>query len=87
VNSGFQVLPNPVADRLTITYKLMDETDVKLVIYNLNGAIVKTPVRGERQSKGNYNMAVDVSGLKPGSYLISLSLNNYRQTSKICIAK
>jgi len=87
VKSGFQIFPNPVTGRLTITYNLLEETDVELIIYNLKGSIVKTPISSEHQPKGNYNKVVDVSGLKSGSYLVSLSLNKFKQTLKICITK
>lgn len=87
VNSGFQVFPNPVNERLTVTYELPEKADVKLIIYSLKGDIVKTPIRNEHQLKGNYNKVVDVSALKPGTYLVSLSLNNFKQTVKFCITK
>jgi hypothetical protein len=85
--SGFQIFPNPGSKLVTITYSLSEETDVELVIYNLNGTKVKTPITLERQSKGNYQKRIDVSGLKEGLYLVSLSLNNFSQGLKFCITK
>lgn len=85
--TGFHVYPNPVFDNLTIHYKLSEETNVELIIYNLKGSIVKIPVSGEHQLKGDYHKVVDVSDFREGSYLVSLSLDNFKQTIKFCIVK
>jgi hypothetical protein len=85
--SGFQLFPNPVSKHVTVSYNLSDETVVELVIYNLNGTVAKTLIDHEQQSKGPYQKVADISGLKEGHYLASLSLNNFKQTLKLCIKK
>lgn len=85
--SGFQLFPNPVSKYVTITYDLSDATVVDLVIYTLNGAVVKTLINHEHQAKGPYQIIADVSGLVEGHYLVSLSLNHFKQTLKLCIKK
>jgi hypothetical protein len=85
--SGFQIFPNPVSRQVTVSFNLLEETDVKLVVYNLNGILVKTLINYDHKLKGNYHMIFDLSDLEEGQYLASLYLNNFKQSVKFCIIK
>jgi hypothetical protein len=83
----FRIFPNPVTKHATITYNLSETTDILLVICNQNGVAVKTLINHERQGKGNYRKNVDVSDLKEGLYLVSLSSEKFSKVLKLCISK
>jgi hypothetical protein len=83
--SGLQLFHNPLSKKVTIAYNLDESTQVELVLYDMNGAITKTLINRELQSKGSYLVTVDVSGMKQGVYVVSLSTANYKQSVKLCI--
>ncbi len=70
------VSPNPFRDALTIDYILPEDTHVNLVIYDLNGRVIKQLVN-ENQAEGSHRIvwdALNSSGynLHNGIYLIKI---------------
>jgi hypothetical protein len=67
--SGFNIYPNPATDELIIRSKQEDRNITSIKIYNAMGALVidKTGLPGRNEVR------INVSGLKPGMYLLSAS--------------
>lgn len=84
---GMLLFPNPVSGQVNVSYNLTEDADVKLIVYNLKGSIVKKLIDNERQAKGAYQKNFDLSTLEAGQYLASLSFNNFSQSLKFCITK
>ena len=80
------VYPNPFNTSTKIRYTVPQKSDVKLMIYNINGQQIKSLVN-EKMEKGSYNISwagVDDSNLsvKPGVYFCRLLLNGESVQSK-----
>jgi hypothetical protein len=87
VNNGFQLFPNPASKNVTLEYNLNETTDVQIIINKLDGSSSEMDLNHELQPQGNYQKCIDVSGLKEGIYLVSLSTGTIQQTKKLCIKK
>ncbi|MDP2364787.1 MAG: T9SS type A sorting domain-containing protein [Ignavibacteria bacterium] len=86
-----QNYPNPFNPSTTISYKVENESFVKLKIYDLQGELVKELVN-EVKSSGDYQ--VDWNGsnqyetkLPSGVYFYQLEVGQYRQAKKMVLLK
>jgi hypothetical protein len=70
-----QLLPNLASDRIKIRYTLPAGGKVEILLINLLGQTVRGLYAG-RQSKGENQLELDLSNLKPGEYYILINLNN-----------
>jgi hypothetical protein len=86
-NNGFQLFPNPASKNVTLEYNLNETSEVQIIINKLNGSSSQMALNHELQPQGNYQKCIDVSGLKEGIYLVSLSAGKTQQAKKLCIKK
>ena len=75
--------PNPAHDQLTIAYAQAGSGDLTFCIHDLQGKIICTEMVQNPGSEGF--LQLDVSGLTPGIYLISVTNNTGKTISKIVI--
>ena len=66
----FSLMPNVVSGELQIDYSLSETEVVSLRIYSIDGRLIASPIREERQRAGNHRRSVDVRTLLPGIYSI-----------------
>lgn len=86
-NMQLSVFPNPAIDHATISYNLdKDMNDVVLIIYDMDGKEIHRTANGN-QSKGSYNVMLDVSGYEAGNYFYSLVSGGNRLTKRMVIVK
>lgn len=69
------VMPNPVQHQAIVAYKLETNGNVKLILTDRSGAIVQLMEQGVKL-KGSYNLSLNTSTIKPGSYVLALLQNN-----------
>jgi hypothetical protein len=69
--ANMTAFPNPFRDDVNITYALLADADVKLVIYNTIGKEVAVADQG-RRSLGMHSVSFDGSGLTQGVYYCKL---------------
>lgn len=81
-----QNYPNPFNMNTTISYQVPKSAQVKLVIYNISGQIVKTLVN-ERQSAGHYSVQWDAKTAASGLYFYHISAGEYSAVKKCLILK
>ncbi len=81
-----QNYPNPFNPNTRITYSIPVDSKVKLLIYSVNGELVKTLV-DENQSAGNYTITFDAGNLASGTYIYRLIANDYISTKKMILMK
>jgi len=86
-DSSFSLFPNPVSGKGIIEYILPHETKVDLLIYDLNGKIVKSLIQNERQNAGFHQFKFDVSDLKEGFCFVHLKAGTSVKTIKLSIVK
>ena len=83
--------PNPFNPETTIKYALPQASDVKLVVYNSIGQVVRTLVN-ERQSIGRYAFTWDATNdrgqaVSSGIYLYRLQAGEFAQVRKMLLLK
>lgn len=76
------VYPVPTSDEVTIEFRLKENTDISLDVFDLNGRLIKTVLTGT-QAKGNHNVNFSLSELSTGVYFCRLQAENEVFTQKI----
>jgi hypothetical protein len=74
-------MPNPAKDQATVTYKLENQTNVSLTLYDLTGRLILARSLGN-QGKGEHAVTVDLSGLQSGTYVLRVN-DAYAKVVKI----
>jgi hypothetical protein len=74
--NGFaQAYPNPATDVVNIIVKTRDDKNLKLRLYDISGRLVGGPIEIKGTQESN-TTAVQVSNLRSGMYVYTLSENN-----------
>lgn len=78
-----QNFPNPYSGRTTIPFTLVERSDVKLTIFDLNARRVAQIIR-EDLAAGDHSISVDVAELRlvTANYLYQLDVTNSRSTTR-----
>jgi hypothetical protein len=86
-----QSYPNPFNGCTVLSYSLPQESDISLIIYDLQGRLVKTVAEGQRNAgrfavswDGTSNQGQSVSS---GVYLVQLQAENYTAKRKVVYLK
>ena len=85
-NNKLSAYPNPFNPATTIDYQIMDDSNVKLVVYNIIGQEIKI-LTNKRHSAGKYKTNWDASGYPSGIYLIELQTDSKRITKQLAFVK
>ncbi|CAN5184967.1 hypothetical protein BH09BAC1_BH09BAC1_22220 [soil metagenome] len=84
-DKSISVFPNPVSDRLNLSFNLAQGNDVKAAIFNLNGQLVK-PLFEEALSSGTHDRSYNVAGeLSTGIYLVKMTVDGADYFKKIVV--
>jgi len=81
-----QNYPNPFNPTTEISYDLKNTSNVKLVIYNAKGEMLKSLVSGVH-SAGRHSIKFDASGLNSGVYFYQLEADGKSMTKKMLLCK
>jgi tetratricopeptide (TPR) repeat protein len=76
-----QNVPNPFRGSTQIWYKLDNESDIQLNIYNYTGQLIRSINEGLK-TKGTHYIDFNANGLKNGIYFYSISINGQITDSK-----
>ncbi len=81
-DTKLSVYPNPFTDQVTIAFDLKAGSDINVLIYDMNGRIIKT-VQKVNQKSGRNNLTIQTRDLKPGIYFYSLKTNSGDTNGKL----
>ncbi|MGA9293630.1 MAG: T9SS type A sorting domain-containing protein, partial [Ignavibacteriaceae bacterium] len=81
-----QNYPNPFNPKTSIVVELMEDTEVKIIIYNLEGKEIERLYDGSL-SKGVHKFTFDATDLPSGVYLYKIETPEYSQTKKMVLTK
>ncbi|CAN5274665.1 hypothetical protein BH09BAC1_BH09BAC1_05450 [soil metagenome] len=73
-----KVYPNPFNDNSVLQYHVQEGQQVKVVMYDINGKIVKTIVSGQKQA-GHYNVQINAQDISEGVYFVTAIANGQIQ--------
>jgi hypothetical protein len=81
---SFTCMPNPATDKLRIMVGLPDYSNIVVSLENMLGAEIQRPMNGFYPA-GNHEVTLNVSALKRGIYLLSLTTNKTRIIRKVIV--
>jgi len=77
-----KVYPNPAYDNLSITYKLIEESFVRIEIFSHKGELIKR-IESSMQDEGCYSYNHNITNYHDGIYLVRVLINGQSDTFKI----
>ena len=81
-----QNYPNPFNPSTTIEFALPERSDVRLVLVNMLGQVVKEVARGSCEP-GYHRVRLDASGLASGPYLYRLQAGSFVAAKRLIVLK
>jgi hypothetical protein len=81
-----QCYPNPALDLTTIRFNLVRTGQILLEVYDLQGNRIAT-LLDQVMAAGHYEIDVDVSPLKPGTYICRLQAGDNIRSLKLIVGK
>jgi hypothetical protein len=84
-DNGVSIFPNPVKDKLFVTYNVAETENVTIDLYNLNGQIVQN-LFNEKNSSGNYNETFILNNnINKGLYIVRVNMGEKTFFKKVLI--
>jgi hypothetical protein len=77
-NTAANCFPNPATDKAIISYSVMENENVKIRLFDINGQIILEKEEGFK-SKGLYFTEIDLSALSSGIYLYSVGTSDFKK--------
>jgi hypothetical protein len=81
-----QNYPNPFSQTTDISYELVNDADVSIVVMDLTGRVVMDLKQGARPA-GKHNISLDASNLDAGIYLYTLKAGAFSETKRMTVTK
>ena len=81
-----QNYPNPFNPSTTIEFSLPLRTEVRLVLCNVLGQVVKE-IAGGTYEAGRYRISIDASDLASGVYFYTIRAGTFARTKKLVVAR
>jgi len=82
----FSIHPNPASDLLKLTLNTVNEEIIRVTISNTLGQTVYSMLIND-PSSGTQTHTFDISGLKPGMYMVGIESSGTTRTRKLIITK
>lgn len=84
---GMYAFPNPASNRITFSYILNSNSDVKITLFDLTGQVVGEPIFVAQEGLGQYEKSIDISSLSDGLYTYTLTTNAGSTTGKVVVTR
>ncbi len=84
MTTGISVYPNPFTGNTTVSFYLGSQTNVKFMVTNPAGQVVRSENKG-MLSAGKHDVMLDASSLAPGVYVLQIQTGSDVMTRKITI--
>ena len=81
-----QNYPNPFNPTTTIAYDLAQPAEVRLLVYDLFGRVVKTLV-DKQQAAGRYAVPFDAEGLASGTYFYRIEAGGFSEVRSLTLVR
>jgi len=78
--------PNPFNPSTTIKFALLEDSKVRLTVYDLAGREVVTLVNHELKA-GNHSVTWNAEGFTSGIYLVKMETPSFSATKKVTLVK
>ena len=81
-----QNYPNPANPTTKIMFSLPKETELKIVLYNMLGELLKTIAEG-KYNAGFYQVELKINDLPSGVYVYRIESKDFVSTKKLTLLK
>jgi hypothetical protein len=81
------IVPNPVTDELTVTFRLPESLPVSITVYSMDGRVVAMPMIRRNHGSGDHAATISTDGLPSGTYLLRLDAGTHRAEERFVIAR
>jgi len=78
--------PNPCADHSTIRFSILQDSEVKIDLFSVDGTQHINLIR-QVIKEGTYELDISTAALLPGAYIIRLQTHDLIQTAKLIVSK
>ncbi len=85
--TDLSVYPNPTTGDFTIKYDVTKRADIRIDIYDIKGAHIKSIVNQPSQHAGKYQIPVSLNEMPAGIYIVNLINGEKRFSEKIVLNK
>lgn len=87
VLNNIVLFPNPTSDNLNIVYRLSDNQNVTIQVYDSRGKLVTTVAENEMQLQGTNTTSLSTSMLNSGIYFITIKTDKTVLTKRFTVVK
>lgn len=87
VLNNIVLFPNPTSDNLNIVYRLSDNQNVTIQVYDSRGKLVTTIAENEMQLQGTNTNKLNTSSLNSGIYFITIKTDKTVLTKRFTVVK
>ena len=79
--------PNPVRDAATLTVAVTESQRVSVAVYDVLGRLVATPFDGALEGGTGQDIALDARRLAPGTYVVRVEGESFREAQRFTVAR
>ena len=84
--NSFSVYPNPATDRLNLSFETLEQGNVEIQLFDLQGKMILSELY-RNLSSDKYNQAIDISNIPNGTYIVRAISGNSVASSKLIVYK
>ncbi|TNE80704.1 MAG: T9SS type A sorting domain-containing protein [Bacteroidetes bacterium] len=82
--NGVTVYPNPANNAATVAFNLVNADNITVNVMNISGQVISNNAMGNLTA-GSQELNLDLAGLKPGVYFVTINGNNGAQSLKLIV--
>jgi hypothetical protein len=82
---AFSVYPNPVKDKLSVTFSLGKTSDITISVYNTMGLVVAGPTTYTSQAQGKHTLEVSLPNIASGIYYCRIATGSSTGVQKVMV--
>ena len=83
---SLNIAPNPVSETATLKYNLVENSNIKISIVDINGNVIEE-VLNTTKTIGNYSTAINTSNYASGYYIINVNINGKNHSLSMNVVK
>ena len=87
IEQSLSAYPNPFNGQSTIVFSELEDGDVSLNMYDMNGALVKNLFEGKIEAGKKYQVQLDANGLPQQMYIVKLAARDEIRHLKLMLLK
>lgn len=85
IENQIKVYPNPAANKVTIQYNLLENSNVKIELCDILGKSVKTILPLTQQNNSEHSFTIQLNDITSGMYFMKVKINNSESVIKLII--